>query len=105
MVGLWNEVRLGFYNQRCRCGFRRNFPIRFGGHRIFLLLDQVDPVVHFANSASDKLEATVEIGKLHGKAPSSSSCIPLPQYKSQVVLCRERLRVIVFDNIAILSSE
>ena len=34
-----------------------------------------------------------------------SSCIPLSQYKSQVVCCRERLRVIVFDKIAILSFE
>ena len=32
-------------------GFLRNFPIRFGGQRIFLLLHQVDPAVHFANSA------------------------------------------------------
>ena len=33
--------------------FSRNFcPMRFGGLRMFLLLDQVDPVVHFANSAS-----------------------------------------------------
>ena len=32
--------------------FPRNFPIRFGGQRIFLLLAQVDPAVHFANSAS-----------------------------------------------------
>ena len=33
--------------------FLRNFcPMRFGGLRMFLLLDQVDPVVHFANSAS-----------------------------------------------------
>ena len=38
--------------------------MRFGGLRIFLLLDQVDPVAHFANSASVKLEATVEIGIL-----------------------------------------
>ena len=29
-------------------GFPRNFPIRFGGQRIFLLLDQIDPV-SFAN--------------------------------------------------------
>ena len=43
--------------------------MRFGGLRIFLLLVQVDPVVHFANSASEKLEATVEIGILYGVAP------------------------------------
>ena len=33
-------------------GFPTNFPIRFGGQRIFLLLAHVDPVVHFASSAS-----------------------------------------------------
>ena len=33
-----------------------NFPMRFGGLRMFLLLDQVDPVFHFANSASVLLE-------------------------------------------------
>ena len=50
-------------------GFPRNFPMRFGGLRIFLLIDQGDPVVHFANSASEKLEATLETEKLCGKAP------------------------------------
>ena len=43
--------------------------MRFGGLRIFLLLDQVDPVVHFANSASEKSEAPLEIGIPFGKAP------------------------------------
>ena len=33
-------------------GFRNFFPVRFGGLGIFLPLDQVDLVVHFANSAS-----------------------------------------------------
>ena len=80
-----------------------------------MLLDQVDPVVHFGNSASEKHEATLETDILCGIAPpwSSciplappwSSCIPLSQYKSQAVCCRERLRVIVFDNTAIVSSE
>ena len=79
--------------------------MRFGGLRIFLLLDQVDLVVHFANSASEKLEATVEIGIFRGVAPPWSSCIPHSQYKSQLVCCGERLRVIVFDKFAILFSE
>ena len=52
--GLKNEVCLVFNSRRCRCKFPRNFPMRFGGLRIFLLLDQVDLVVHFANSASEK---------------------------------------------------
>ena len=43
--------------------------MRLGGLRIFLLLDQVDPVVHFANSASEKFEATLEIGILCGIVP------------------------------------
>ena len=47
----------------------------------------------------------MEIGILHGIAPPWSSCIPLSQYKSQVVCCRGRLRVIVFDKTAILSFE
>ena len=47
-----SEVHLVFYCQRCRYVFPRNLPIRFGGLRIFLLLAQVDLVVHFANSAS-----------------------------------------------------
>ena len=34
-----------------------------------------------------------------------SSCIPLSHYKSQSVGCKERLRVIVFDKIAILLCE
>ena len=42
--------------------------MRSGGLRIFLLLDQVDPVVHFANSASVQLEETVEVGMLYGTA-------------------------------------
>ena len=42
--------------------------MRFVGQKIFLLLDQVDPVVHFANSASVLHEATLEIGILYGKA-------------------------------------
>ena len=42
-----------YFSQRCRYKFPRHCcPMRFGGLRIFLLLDQVDPVVHFANSAS-----------------------------------------------------
>ena len=97
---------LVFYGQRCRNKFPRNFcPMRFGGLRIFLLLEQVDPVVHFANSASVQLKATVEIGTLCGIAHLQSSCTPLSQYKSQVVCCRERLRAIVFDKIAVLSSD
>ena len=44
--------------------------MRFGGLRIFLHLDQVDPVVHFASSASVQHEATMEIGTLYGMAPS-----------------------------------
>ena len=53
VVGLQNEVCLVFCSRHCRCGFHRNFfPMRFGGLKIFLLLDQADPVVHFANSAS-----------------------------------------------------
>ena len=79
--------------------------MRFGGLRIFLLLTHVDPVVHFANSGSEKLEATLEIGKLYGIAPPEFSYIPLSQCKLQEVCCGERLRVIVFDKIAILSSE
>ena len=47
----------------------------------------------------------MEIGTLYGVGPPLSSCVPLSQYKSQVVCCTERLRVIVFDKIAILSSE
>ena len=43
--------------------------MRSGGLRIFLHLDQVDPVVHFANSASIQIEATVEVGMLYGIAP------------------------------------
>ena len=43
--------------------------MRFGGLRIFLLLDQVDPVVHFANSASVLHEATLETDLLCGVAP------------------------------------
>ena len=39
------------------------------------------------------------------KSSSLVFCRPLPQYKSQVVCCGERLRVIVFDKFAILSSE
>ena len=61
---------LGLLSQRCRYRFPRYFcPMRFGGLRIFLLLDPVDLVVHFANSASEKLEATVETGILYGIAP------------------------------------
>ena len=58
-----------FQSRRCRCVFPRNFPIRLSGLRMFLLLDQVDPVVHFANSASIELEATSEIGTLCGIVP------------------------------------
>ena len=67
--GLQNEVCLAFSSRRCRCKFRRNFPIRFGGLRIFLLLDQVDPDVHLANSATVKHEATSEIDFLCGLTP------------------------------------
>ena len=38
--------------------------MRFGGLRIFLLLDQVDPAVHFATSVSVKREGTLEIDVL-----------------------------------------
>ena len=71
----------------------------------FLLLGQVDPVVHFANLASVQFEASLEIGIPCGTAPPLYSCIPLSQYKSKAVCYRERLRLIVFENIAILSSE
>ena len=70
-----------------------------------MLLDQVYPVVHFGNSASVLHEATLDIDILYGKAPPQSLFIPLCQNKPQVVCCRERLRVIVFDKTAILSSE
>ena len=49
-----------------RCGFPHDFPTRLGGLRIFLLLDQADPVVHFANLA----EVTLETDKLCGIAPA-----------------------------------
>ena len=45
----------------------------------------------------------MEIDTPCGVAPPLSSCMPLSQYKSQVLWCRERLRVIVFDKTAILS--
>ena len=34
--------------------------MRFGGLRMFLLLDQADPAVHFATSVSASHEATLE---------------------------------------------
>ena len=55
--------------------------------------------------ASGSRVATLGIGMPCGITPPSSSCIPPSQYKSQAVCCRERLRVIVFDETAILSSE
>ena len=51
--------------------------MRFGGLRIFLLLDQVDPAVHFANSVSVSFEATLETDLFLGKTPLQSSCILL----------------------------
>ena len=84
----------------------RNFcPMRFGGLRMFLLLDQVDPVAHFANSASVQLEAPWRLIYLMEKLLLNLHAYRFSQYKSQVVCCRERLRVIVFDKNAILSSE
>ena len=95
-----------FYSRRCRFGFPRHFfPMRSGGLRIFLLLDQVDLVVHFANSALKKHKATLETDVLFGKAHSLFSCITFSQYKSQAACCGERLRVIVSDKTAILSRE
>ena len=47
----------------------------------------------------------MDIGIRYGIVPPWSSCIPLSQNKSQALCCRERLRVIVFDKIAIFSSE
>ena len=41
-----------FCSQRCCTKFPCNLPMRFGGLRMLLLLDQVDPVVHFAISVS-----------------------------------------------------
>ena len=82
--------------------------MRLDGHNMFLrlvLVDLVDLVVHFANSLSIQHVATLEIGIPCGFTPPSSSCILLSQYKSQAVCCGERLRVIVFGKIAILSSE
>ena len=64
-----------------------------------------DLVVHFANSLSVQHMATLGIGIPCGVILSSSSCIPLSQCKPQALWRRERLRVIVFDKIAILSSE
>ena len=61
----------------CCCGFLHNFPTRFGGPRMLLLLDQVDPVVHFPNSASVYYEATLQTDILCGITPPESSCIPL----------------------------
>ena len=72
---------------------------------IFLHLDQVDPVVHFSNSASVKHEATLQTDIFCGVTPPSSSCIPLFQNKAQVVCSWERMRVIVFDKTAILCCE
>ena len=79
--------------------------MRMGGHKTFLRLVLVDLVVHFAKSLSLQNVATLETGIPCGITPSSSSCIPLSHCKSQAVCCRERLRVILFDKIAILSSE
>ena len=77
----------GILCQRCLCGFRRNFcPMRFGGLRIFLLLNQVDLVVHFTNSTSEILEATVEIRILYGEAPLESSCMSSSQYRKWCVV-------------------
>ena len=71
--------------------------MRLGGHKMFLRLVLVDLVVHSTNSLSVQHVAYLGIGIPCGKAPPSSSCIPLSQYKSQAVCCRERLRVIVLD--------
>ena len=50
-------------------GFPVTSRYAFGGRKMFLHLDQVDPVVHFANSASVKHEATFETDILCGIAP------------------------------------
>ena len=79
--------------------------MRLGGHKMFLRLVLVDLVVHFANSLPAQHVATLGIVFPCGSIPPSSSCIPFSQCKPQAMCCRERLRVIVFDKIAILSSE
>ena len=67
-----------------------------GGLEIFLLLDQVDPAVHFANSVSVQLEGTLETDLLCYMIHLQTSCILLSEYKSQEMYRRERLHVIVF---------
>ena len=79
--------------------------MRLDGHKMFLRLVLVDLVVYFSNSLSIQHVATLGNGIPCGRTPPSSSCIPVSQCKSQAVCCRERLRVIVFDKIVILSAE
>ena len=50
-------------------------------------------------------EEPLETDILCGIVHLQSSCIPLSQYKSQAVCRRRRLRVIVFDKTALLSSD
>ena len=79
--------------------------MRFGGLRIFLLLGEVDPAVHFANSVSIQLEGTLETDILCWKIHLQTSCILLSSRKSPEMYGRERLHVILFEKIAILSLE
>ena len=96
----WNSC-----SQCYRDKFPCNWSIRFGGWLIFSFLDLDDPNVHFANSASVQHAVTLGIDLPCSITPVWSSCIPLSQYKSQAVCCKERLRVIEFDRTAILFFE
>ena len=103
VVGLWSEVCLVFNTQRCRCGFLPNFPIRCGCSEdllAFTLICSSTLRVRLQNNSRQPWRSVFFMVQL-----LQSSCIPLAQYKSQSVGCKERLRAIVFDKIAILLCE
>ena len=72
---------------------------------MILRLGFVDLVDRIANSIRVQPVAILESSEPFGRAPPKSSCIPLSQYKSQVVCCGERLHVTVFRKFASLSLE
>ena len=68
---------------------------------LFLLIFLTTSRLRFQHNTWQSWEKSIHCGVI----PPSSTCIPLSQCKPQPVCCRGRLHVIVFDKIAILSSE
>ena len=94
---LQKEVLQILCNPQCYYKFPSNFPNSLMVPKMILRLGLVNLEDHSASSILVRHVSLPELREPSGRAHPVCSCMPLCQCKLQVVCCRERLHVTVFE--------